>query len=463
MKTNILVFLAGAAVGAALLKVTDGFISSRKSHEGLVSETRHPGNRNFQDAQGPGLSKRTQRTQKNRQPLAPATSPNSVNGLLDRIAVIRSSEDLDLSALEFGRIVADIGSLSSEKTHDFLMALEKLEETEQWFDPIDEISTTAALRLIELNGLAAVQAFEDNLYPNFSERFGEDFGTGMVTFWTNNDPDAARDWILANVEKDPETRGSMTKHLEDPDVLEAFFLSYENHRRGGSEALVSAISSEDLRNEFMAHSLNARIKLSDDPSELTDALNQSLSLPGPTAQYNLLESAISKDLDSCMNWAEGLAASPQRDNSILTIGRSLMDNDEVNQETGIDWLLAQEIDDPDIRKQRLAILRQNLSGGRTNADFINPVNLITIPEIPNSISGSEITGIVTPELSSRSGSAMVSRNSIDAILNNPLRTSSIHSDPKKFVESLRTAASENHNGRYSRLIEAEILALGLEN
>ncbi len=58
--------------------------------------------------------------------------------------------------------------------------------------------------------------------------------------------------------------------------------------------------------------------------------------------------------------------------------------------------------------------------GRTAADFINPVDFTTIPGIPSS-AGQSVTN--TPTAGLRSGDQALNRNSIDAILNNPNRTS----------------------------------------
>jgi general secretion pathway protein D len=60
---------------------------------------------------------------------------------------------------------------------------------------------------------------------------------------------------------------------------------------------------------------------------------------------------------------------------------------------------------------------------RTNADFINPVDRVTIPGIPASPQ-EVVKGIVTG--GNRSGAAAVSQNSIDAILNNPQRTAQVN-------------------------------------
>lgn len=57
---------------------------------------------------------------------------------------------------------------------------------------------------------------------------------------------------------------------------------------------------------------------------------------------------------------------------------------------------------------------------RTNTDFISPVGGTTLDSIP-ATTGTNVTDIVTA--SNRSGDAAISRNSIDAILNNPDRSS----------------------------------------
>jgi general secretion pathway protein D len=58
--------------------------------------------------------------------------------------------------------------------------------------------------------------------------------------------------------------------------------------------------------------------------------------------------------------------------------------------------------------------------GRTNTDFISPVGGTTLDSIP-ATTGTNVTDLVTG--GNRSGDAAISRNSIDAILNNPDRSS----------------------------------------
>ncbi len=89
---------------------------------------------------------------------------------------------------------------------------------------------------------------------------------------------------------------------------------------------------------------------------------------------------------------------------------------ENNDELGFDWIIGP-----------FGVTSNNVfaSGGtigngtvRTGADFISPVGPTTIPGVPTGIAQS-VTNIATGGL--RSGDAAVSRNSIDAILNNPNR------------------------------------------
>jgi len=57
--------------------------------------------------------------------------------------------------------------------------------------------------------------------------------------------------------------------------------------------------------------------------------------------------------------------------------------------------------------------------GRTNTDFLSPVNGTTIAGVP-AATGTNVTNILTSGL--RSGDSAINRNSIDAVLNNPNRT-----------------------------------------
>jgi len=90
---------------------------------------------------------------------------------------------------------------------------------------------------------------------------------------------------------------------------------------------------------------------------------------------------------------------------------------ENNEELGFDWVVSP-----------FGLANNNLfatggtvgSGGpRTGLDFISPVDGFPIPGIPGGTT-QQVTNIVTSGL--RSGDQAVSRNSIDAILNNPGRT-----------------------------------------
>ena len=56
---------------------------------------------------------------------------------------------------------------------------------------------------------------------------------------------------------------------------------------------------------------------------------------------------------------------------------------------------------------------------RTNADFINPVNGVTIPGIP-ATPGADVSNVIGA--GNRSGDGAITRNSINSILNNPNRT-----------------------------------------
>ncbi|MCX6875739.1 MAG: type II and III secretion system protein [Verrucomicrobia bacterium] len=90
---------------------------------------------------------------------------------------------------------------------------------------------------------------------------------------------------------------------------------------------------------------------------------------------------------------------------------------ENNDELSFDWLVS---------PFGLSANTMFASGGtignglkRTAADFINPVNGVSIPGIPQN-PVFPVTNIATAPL--RSGDGAINRNSIDSILNNPLRT-----------------------------------------
>lgn len=453
MKTNVLTFLAGIALGAALLKVTDGLISSPD----------HNAENDGRDS--PSISSRQKSGGGSGRSGGLSRSPGSSSygnvkqdnaSLLDQIADLRSAGDLEVSTLEIGRIIADIGALSLEETHAFLLEIGQLEEHEDWYDPLDEIAMTAALRLIELEGLDAIHAIENDRYPEFSARYAEDFGIPMISFWTSHDSDAARDWFLSNMNLNSDARSLLAGQLEDEDVVETFFLSYERQRPGQGLALVPNAGSEEQKELFLEHALHARINLADQSTNLPGVLDQSLALKDLDAFESLLESAFEKDWESSKQWVEELEPSPQRDRSVITVGNSLINQQDSDQEEALEWLMSQEIDDHSLRMNRLSLVQQGLTPS-LNSDFISPVDRVHIPGIPDSPHDTVVFDSVTV-----SGGTIISRNSIDAILNNPLRISGAVVDPAQMAESLRKTAEENYDGRFADFVNSEIQELGLE-
>ena len=91
---------------------------------------------------------------------------------------------------------------------------------------------------------------------------------------------------------------------------------------------------------------------------------------------------------------------------------------ENNDELGFDWIISPF----GLSSNQLFASGGTVGNGlgRTNADFINPVNYTTIPGIPGA-AGQNVSN--TPTAGLRSGDGAISRNSIDAILNNPNRSS----------------------------------------
>lgn len=93
---------------------------------------------------------------------------------------------------------------------------------------------------------------------------------------------------------------------------------------------------------------------------------------------------------------------------------------ENNDELSFDWLIT-----PFALNQNGTLFGSGGTVGngmaRTSGDFINPVNGVSIPGIPaNPVTA--VNNISTSSL--RSGDGAINRNSIDSILNNPLRTAS---------------------------------------
>lgn len=314
MKSRVLTFLAGVAVGAGIFKLSADLSGTAGSEKEL---SQSPIQRSSQSRSRSGSSalhdSRTTHRASDGQDLNPGT-------LLARIEELRAIGNIEVADLKIARLFADIGSLSANETRQLLLSLEVLEENEQWFDPFEEISGTVALRLIELDGLRAVQELENNRYPAFMERFGEDFGSSLMTFWTNHDPEAARDWLLSESQLDIESRGPLSSQLEEDGVLENFFLTFENKRPGESMDIVAELAPGDQHDEFMAHALNARIQLASEETSLTGVLEEGMGLVESHVFNNLLESAVERDGQATRNWVANMGIHPFAERSILTVG-----------------------------------------------------------------------------------------------------------------------------------------------
>lgn len=90
---------------------------------------------------------------------------------------------------------------------------------------------------------------------------------------------------------------------------------------------------------------------------------------------------------------------------------------ENSDELGFDWIVSPF----GLNANTLFLGGGTVGNGlaRTNADFMSPVNGVTIPGVP-SATGQNVTDIVTSGL--RSGQGAINKNNIDALLNNPNRT-----------------------------------------
>lgn len=422
MKTSALTFFAGLAVGAAIFQVSDRLIFGRRT------ETSDAGQR-IQQSTGGQPGERARSNRKSR-----TSDGREVDSaiLLERIEEMRTFTDLDFSNLQIGRLIADIGSLSESEAQTLLTEMEKLEESDDWNDPLEEVCRTIMLRLIELKGLEAVVDFENNRYPVFMERFGEDMAPSLLSFWSGHDPEAARDWLLSRLNAAPDDRGILSGHLDDSDILEAFFLNYEKQRPGESMALQSGVSSTELREQFTRHALNARIRLAEGAGHISAVLNEGVGLVDDETFNELVETAVESDWRATTEWVEGFEAPENREQSILTVGRGLIDHSGLERDEAIQWVLEQNLNSETSRIERLHILANAFGIHRTNVDFINPVDQVTIPGIPAS---------------------PVTDNSIDAILNNPNRQTLGR------FERLFDRAEDAYEGRFQEAIRNELREL----
>lgn len=422
MKTSALTFFAGLAVGAAVFQVSDRLIFDRKT------ETSHS-TQGIRPTTGTPSGERARSSRRANSRDGQAREVDSAT-VLKQIEELQSFADMDFSNLQIGRLIADIGSLSGTKAHQLLMELEKLEEDDDWNGYFELISSTVMLRMVELNGLEAVLAFENNRYPVFMNRYGEDMTHSLVSFWSDHDPEAARDWLVSQLNTNPEDRGILSEQVDDPYVLEAFFLNYEKNRPGDSMALLSRISSDELRSEATGHALHARIRLADEPGNIPNILNESVSLVGNDAFNVLLDTAVERDWQTTTQWVEDMEPSDNQEQNILTVSRSLVDHNDLEREEAIEWVLVRNLTENTSRVERLHIVANALGIHRTNTDFINPVDSVSIPGIPTQ-----------------------PVNSIDELLNNPNRQA-----PARF-QRLLDRAEDAYNGRFREVIENEIREL----
>ncbi len=132
----------------------------------------------------------------------------------------------------------------------------------------------------------------------------------------------------------------------------------------------------------------------------------------------LIVSNTSGELDKVEQLVETLSG--QEPKQVMITTKFVEISQENTDELGFDWIVSP-----------FGLSKNTLfgSGGTTgngiprqSGDFINPVNGVSVPGVPSNPLN-PVTNIVTSGL--RSGDGAINRNSIDAILNNPLRTADV--------------------------------------
>lgn len=151
--------------------------------------------------------------------------------------------------------------------------------------------------------------------------------------------------------------------------------------------------------------------------------NKGVPFPeGSSASFNpTTSSLIVRNTPTNIDLVEQLveAAFTDTPKQIKILTKFVEVSQENNDELGFDWIVTPFGIHPAANELFLGGGTIGSGTTRTNADFISPVDFTTIPGIP-AATGQNVSNIVTG--ANRSGDAAISRNSIDAILNNPDRT-----------------------------------------
>lgn len=383
-----------------------------------------------------------------------------VVSILENLKALRFSGNETVDELELGRLGAEIGTLSADEAESFLVVLESLRENEDLEeDPLGRVSQMAMLRLFEIDGLTAMTDLgEGKKYPNLTEHWGEEIAVNGMATWTRENPKEVKDWVMAGLHRMEAEEDHLLSHqfLENEEVGYAFMMGYERQVPGGTERLISEFKTEEGREDMKGISLIARVRVSEEGKDMGVFLNEAKEL-GTYDAREVLEVAITKDVEATADWVGQAEDSPFRNRAVIDVAEEMMESPFVGAERGLQWLFDQKLSDPETRKRRLAVMVsefRELEPPIWNPHFNVPADTGGAARL------NDLPAVDVVWENTRVGEQAVDINSINAILNNPNRT--VKENPAIFVEELRKTAAGQFEGRYSEFIEQEIQALGLE-
>ena len=363
----------------------------------------------------------------------------------DHDTLVRMADwnDLDLNVVTVARSLAEIGSLGEQEILD-LLANPAIVAAEGSF--IDEVKMTAMIRWVELLGPKAfVEPYANKHlhgsgYFDDTEVIAQGFG-----LWTLNHPDEARRWLEERmVELNAEDEGGFDHWVVfgEQDLLTAMIQNHERARKGKTRELASLCSSEEARDVIVERLAEIEVGSTYSPEDLQEFLDREDRF----IKHYAIEKLLTADPQFARDWISRQSPSGEIDAFIVQAAESYLGDDFSE---GAQWFLQQELSNAEAKSERLVTLVSELSfredGGsasewlrqqpdtaeRDRAEMFMARQRLRSRDIEGGIAWlTEVTDpelrqqLVSEYLPDQSLSSGINRNSIDAILNNPLRSNS---------------------------------------
>lgn len=355
MKTSVLLFLAGIALGVMGMMVfqptTDSENPSHSSSEGTAAGV------------PVRLSMLTREAKLRRKSQKRNYDSRDVREILEELITSISTLE-DESQLDVMHLIRQASILTKLNESEAIELLQFIAEPPQ-NDPFGANGTIRPLfsaivfaRLCELNGPEAMSLASEGLVDS------EFVAMGMNS-WVAADPDGARRWFEGLAKEADSTilrEGDMAEPTELPELLEneelrqAYFNGMAKQNPEGLEERINQFETDKVRDVMLTDLRISLVAQETQPEGLLEILHKSTDLD--EVRLSAVKKLTELDTEKAANWVESQAPSSARDHEVTLVARELM---EENADAGITWYLSQNMHGSDRNDDRMSRIVQQLA------------------------------------------------------------------------------------------------------